>query len=261
MEEVVRSTRIQGAAWRQFARKRETVGRTPFTVPQVKLLQAVVCGKGDDVDRLLAGLAPLLTSTRLRFVDAQRARQEPALDTDKDGWAYVEAPLGDVKTNTVARPQDKNPATVGVGHALGFGKAPWARGWLALRRKLRLDASKQKCLVPAPTGAGGFLSRRLRSHEFTAWLRAFMKTNKLSTTGEQCGAHSGKSTTLSWCGKAHVPRGTIRALGYRVLLKDKMVKVYSRDYQAGPLRKLEEVEAKIDEGDFDPDVTRSGRFR
>ena len=88
-----------------------------------------------------------------------------------------------------------------------------------------------------------------------------MKDNALSTSGEQCGAHSGKSTTLSWCGKAHVPRGTIRALGYHVPLKDKMVKVYSRDYQAGPLRKLEEVEAKIDSGEFDPDVTRSGRFK
>ena len=50
-------------------------------------------------------------------------------------------------------------------------------------------------------------------------------------------------------------------MGYHVPLKDKMVKVYSRDYQAGPLRKLEEVEAKIDSGEFDPDVTRSGRFK
>ena len=56
VREVVRSTRIQGSAWRQFARKRETVGRAPFTVPQVKLLQSVVCGKCDDVDRLTAGL-------------------------------------------------------------------------------------------------------------------------------------------------------------------------------------------------------------
>ena len=48
--------------------------------------------------------------------------------------------------------------------------------------------------------------------------------------------------------------------GYHVPPKDRMVKVYSRDYQAGPLRKLEEVEAKIDAGEFDPDVTRSGRF-
>ena len=113
VREVVRSTQIQGSAWRQFARKRETVGRAPFTVPQVKLLQAVVCGKGGDIDRLLAGLASLLTATRLRFVDAQRARREPALDVDKDGWGYVEVPLGDVKTNTFARPQDKNAANFG----------------------------------------------------------------------------------------------------------------------------------------------------
>ena len=39
------------------------------------------------------------------------------------------------------------------------------------------------------------------------------------------------------------------------------MKVYSRDYQAAPLRKLAVVEQAVTDGSFMPDETRSGRFK
>ena len=255
-----KSARIKGSTWRQFTRKRETTGRSPLTVPQVRLLQATVCAPGDAVERLLAGFGVLLVALRVRFADAQRAREEPVLDLASDGWGFLELPVGRTKTTTASRPQDVKASKVAVGHAQGFGGAPWARCWLDLRTSMHLDASRDGCLMRAFDAKGALLPRRLRSHEFSRWLQNFLKSKALSVSGQILGSHCGKVTALSWCAKFAVEPSARRALGYHVPNKDKMVQVYSRDYQAGPLRRLAEVEKAIDEGIFDPDATRSGRF-
>ena len=258
--ETRKSSRIQGSTWRQFTRKKETEGRSPLSVPQVRMLQATICTPGDAVERLLAGLAMTLVATRVRFIDAQRARAEPTLDTDTDDWGFLELPIGRTKTTTAARPQDVKRSKVAVGHALGFGRAPWARKWLELRASLNFDAKKDGCLMRAMDAKGIMLKRRLRSHEFTRWLQAFFMKKSLHIPSQLLGSHCGKVTALSWCAKFAVDSDTRRALGYHIPRGDKMVQVYSRDYQAGPLRRLAQVEHAIDEKVFDPDATRSGRF-
>ena len=255
-----KSARIKGSTWRQFTRKRETTGRSPLTVPQVRLLQATVCAPGDPFERLLAGFGVLLVALRVRFVDAQRAREEPVLDLAADGWGFMELPVGRTKTTTAARPQDVKASKVAVGHAQGFGNAPWAQCWLDLRKAMHMNAARDGCLLRAVDGKGAFLSRRLRSHEFSRWLQNFLKVKGMHIPGQLLGSHCGKVTALSWCAKFAVEPSARRALGYHVPKQDKMVQVYSRDYQAGPLRRLAAVEKAIDEGIFDPDATRSGRF-
>ena len=83
----------------------------------------------------------------------------------------------------------------------------------------------------------------------------------LGNEKQRIGSHSGKVTLLSWCAKYGAEKGTRRALGYHVPLKDRSVRVYSRDYQAAPMRKLAVVLAAVSDGSFIPDETRSGRFR
>ena len=259
LDSILRSTRLKGSAWAQFACKRVTVGRDPFSVPQVRLLQTASMVSPDAVDKLLAGFASFLIATRLRFKDAQRCTSEPRLDLAPDGWGFVELRLGATKTTN--RGELATSDKVAVGHAVGLDGAQWAAEWLKHRQVLGLAVAKDKCLVPAPNGAGGFHARRLRSEEFSAWLRAFLSKASCSRAGQKVGTHSGKTTLLSWCAKFGTDASTRRALGYHVKPKDRSVKVYSRDFQAGPLRRLHVVEEAVSKGEFLPDETRSGRFK
>ena len=67
IDPILKSTRLKGSAWAQFACKRVTVGRDPFTVSQVRVLQSATLVAPDGVDKLLAGFASFLVATRLRF--------------------------------------------------------------------------------------------------------------------------------------------------------------------------------------------------
>ena len=115
--EVVKSPRVVGATWVQLALKRETTRRSPLTVAQVALFQsAVLLPEGSQVDRLLAGTMALLVAVRLRFSDAQRAREEPQLGLDPEGDGYIELPLGVTKNSR--KPDLVAADQVTVGHAL-----------------------------------------------------------------------------------------------------------------------------------------------
>ena len=74
------------------------------------------------------------------------------------------------------------------------------------------------------------------------------------------GAHSMKSTLLSWIAKYGLDKPTRRMLGYHAEPKDKSVETYSRDAMAAPMRKLDEVLAAVRSGRFLPDANRSGHF-
>ena len=67
---------------------------------------------------------------------------------------------------------------------------------------------------------------------------------------------------LCWRGaRFGIDKGSRRALGYHVPLKDRSVQVYSRGYQAAPMRRLHDVLKAIASGHFDPDATRAGLFK
>ena len=123
--EVIKSPRVGGVIWTQLMRKRVTRGRSPFTVGQVASLQTTVIPEGDDVERLLAGVASIMIAMRLRFADAQHAIEEPTLDVDTDGRGYTEMKLGSIKN---ARTADLvKVEKVAVGLALGLNGTPWVR--------------------------------------------------------------------------------------------------------------------------------------
>ena len=88
-----KSPRVNGAAWAMFVKKKESVGRYPFTVAQVRLLQTTVVEEGGQVvDRLFAGLTCSLVARRLRYADAQRSNEEPSLDVVESGYGFLEVP-------------------------------------------------------------------------------------------------------------------------------------------------------------------------
>ena len=69
---------------------------------------------------------------------------------------------------------------------------------------------------------------------------------------QSIGTHSCKATLLSWCAKFGLPVADRRLLGYHTKPKDLSVLEYSRDAQAGPLRRLHEVLSSIRERIFSP---------
>ena len=153
---------------------------------------------------------------------------------------------------------------IAVGHVLGLSGVRWAEAWVAKRKAMGLDAHKDRCLLPAidPADNSKFMKRRLRSHEYVRWLKGFLSKSRMWSPGAQdLGSHSAKATLLSWSAKYGLDFGTRRALGYHVPLKNRMVQVYSRDYQAAPMRKLELVESAVSDGEFRPDMPRSGMFK
>ena len=77
IDPILKSTRLKGSAWAQFACKRVTVGRDPFTVSQVRVLQSATLVAPDGIDKLLAGFASFLIATRLRFPTLNGEPQNP----------------------------------------------------------------------------------------------------------------------------------------------------------------------------------------
>ena len=125
------------------------------------------------------------------------------------------------------------------------------------------DPKAAGCLQPAPFVDGsGWSTRRLSTSELTLWAAKFL----ISRGGPpeavaRLGAHTFKATMLSWCAKAGVAPKARWILGYHVKPKDRMMVTYSRDQMAGPLLDLDWVLEAIGNGSFDPDNTRSGRWR
>ena len=95
---VVKSPRLKGSTWAQYAGKRITEGRSPFMVSQLRLSLAAAVRAEDPVEKLLAGHTVFLVASRLRFFDSQRACEEPELDLAEDGRGFVDVRLGKTKT-------------------------------------------------------------------------------------------------------------------------------------------------------------------
>jgi hypothetical protein len=116
-------------------------------------------------------------------------------------------------------------------------------------------------LLPAPAAGGGWTSVPMKTVEFGVALRTlFLNGGFTAEALDAIGAHSLKTTTLSWMAKAGVDRDSRRALGYHVRADERSMEAYSRDSLAGPLRLLAKVIGDIQAKRFAPDATRSGFF-
>ena len=178
---------------------------------------------------------------------------------DLEGDGHIELPLR--ATKNPHKPDLVAADKVAVGHALGLAGLAWAPAWVELRKEMGLCAQRDGCLVPAIMPDGSFAKRRLRSGELLAWMASYLKRVRALRPGQRLGSHSGKATLLSWAAKYGVDKSTRRDLGYHIARKNRSVHAYSRDYQTAPLRRLAVVLKAVDEKEFDPDCTRSGRFK
>ena len=116
-------------------------------------------------------------------------------------------------------------------------------------------------MLPALAEGGGWTTVPYTTVEFASSVRDLLLRHGVpSDLIINIGAHSMKSTLLSWVAKFGLDKPTRRMLGYHAEPKDKSVETYSRDAMAAPLRKLDEVLAAVRSGRFLPDANRSGHF-
>ena len=101
--------------------------------------------------------------------------------------------------------------------------------------------------LPIPT-QGGRSKIPLKATEGGEWLRNILAAGIDRDALVKIGAHSLKTTCLTWCAK-HGERIEIRRfLGYHSAPCDKVALIYSRDAASAPLRRLDAVISAIRSG-------------
>ena len=259
--------RVRGVALQGLKRKRDTVKRSPLPADVVARLERELVEYGkeeileqkDLASQIFKGFLLWAVHTRMRFGDATKVALEPRLDIAEEvGFIEAEAKFGRYKTGYDAKKVGRSLPLVGI--ATGVSREPWAHAWLALRRKAGLDAAADGCLMPEVLSDWQFGAGRMSTSSGRAFLAQVLSDCDI-TNIEDFGTHSCKATLLSWLAKAGVSKGTRRMLGGHADIRDRSMLEYSRDALAGPLEELAIMLERIAEGCFDPDTTRSGRWR
>ena len=258
VKEVATSSRVRGLVVRMLKTRPVLRQRDPLTVAMVRCLEGLTIHSTDPFTKVFAGSVLFCLYGRARVGDLARSATEPFLDIPRDlSGGFVQGALLDHKT---ARPGSKRALPVAA-PVLGVSGKNWASSWVQARSSQRLDASMTGTLLPAPAVDGSWTCVPMTTLEFGAALREMLSEGGFARDElGNVGAHSLKSTALSWLAKAGIDRDTRRVLGYHIKADERSMEAYSRDSMAGPLRQLARVIADIAAGRLLPDVTRSGQF-
>ena len=262
------TARSRGVAIVGLKRKGPTKKRLPLPAGFVQELEGRVAvayknfKKLGDEERAMAifrGFVLWVTHTRTRFGDSAKIAGEPVLDLDSDDTGYIEASAewGSHKTGYSLRKAGKSLPLVAI--AEGLTGMPWAKAWLAMRVLEGLHAKADGTLMPEILADWTLGQSRMKTEAGAELLRRDLELYGCRNT-EDYGTHSCKATALSWCAKAGVSHDDRRILGGHSDPKDGSMLEYSRDALAGPLRVLRNLYKKVQDGEFAPDVTRSGRW-
>jgi hypothetical protein len=252
------SPRVRGLVVRLLKTRQPLRQRAPLTVAMVTFLENLSCDSDEDLEGIFAGAALFCLYARARVGDLRRSPVDPILDIAAGGRVgFVQGAFFEHKT---AKAGSKLSLPI-VAPLPGVTGRDWASPWLDRRRRLRLVAAECGTLLPAPAAGGGWTGVPMKTVEFGVALRTlFLKGGFTAEALDAIGAHSLKTTTLSWMAKAGVDRDSRRALGYHVRADERSMEAYSRDSLAGPLRLLAKVIGDIQAKRFSPDATRSGFF-
>ena len=267
--EVMKSQRCQGASSKLTSSKLTTKQRDPLLVPQVEAFEQGVFDLQFDHEKILSGDFAALIHVRGRFSDVYHCQTEPTLDV-VEGAGFFEIPVTDTKVSRRSKLRKVLPLT---GHAFGLTGLPWAAEWLKIRKQCGLDAAGGP-LITAIRSSGQWTKARMRSSEAVTWMKLILSKmheirrakssvspNCLVYSSQIFGTHPCKITFLSWLSKAGSDQSDREMLGYHTTSVSKTALLYARDAWAGPLRCLWKLLLNIRSRRFDPDVTRSGRWK
>ena len=265
------SARCMGLAAKALKGKRRRKQRDPLKGKWLHVMeQAVVAayeGHGllSKHEGVVTGFLVFTAHARARCSDAARIVVEPLLDEPEDGdpeSSFIEAVTqgSQVKTGNTSEKADLALPVVALSR--GISDSSWGAAWLGLRAELFLDATEDETLMLEPLADGTFGEGRIQAGQATAWLQhILLKLGVPAAELTNIGSHSCKATVLSIAAKAGLSRDTRRTLGGHATPGDNSVDVYSRDALAAPLLEVGLLFMKIRAKLFDPDSSRSGRWR
>jgi len=209
---------------------------------------------------VFAGFLLWVVHARARFGDAARVVDEPSLDLDGAGGGFLEsrARAGRHKTGHAAKRWGSSMPMVAC--VRGLAGNDWATAWLELRTCAGLRADSDGCLMPEVLADWSFGAGRMSTGTGGIMIKQMLRDLGVPEA-EAYGTHSAKATILSWAAKAGMSHDDRRLLGGHADPRDRSLLEYSRDAMAGPLVRLAALLATIRCGDFDPDSTRSGRWK
>ena len=183
--------------------------------------------------------------------------EELLLDVSKTAlgpFGFVEASTKHQKTGTNAIKKSLQMPLVAPIH--GVGKEPWALQWFDILDEIKFDYLGRPvgalCRPPHESGLG---TRTISSEEIGKFINEVLELSGAATVTSHCL----KATTLTWCSKYGLDEPSRTLLGHHEL-ESKSLACYSRDMLSRPLALYQAMLENIRSNNFQPDVSRSGRF-
>ena len=259
---VIESKRIRGLSDKCYLAKRKTRSRQPLRVDELQTLEEVVLGrKGRSIaDRHAAGCFLFMVYARARFSDMLNVGK---LDFDPaescSGRGYIEAQVARSKTSfSMDRKVRLLPMTATM---VGVLSEAWGAAWKDVLAKTGIPIGHGKPLLPGRT-PDGWHTLPLTAEAATSWLRNLIQSGDHydESRFQYIGAHSCKSTCLSWLAKWGSSPDVRRLMGYHVADKMSTMLIYGKDNTSAGLREIDAILDAIKAGDFAPDARRADMF-
>ena len=266
--EAAESPRVKGSAFVQFSLKRPLCQKRVLVTDEVRILENLTVNGAEVRDRVGSGFFTAQLHGRGRFSDLQFS-SELILDVGSDGGGFIEFRTLQCKTSSSREARTTFMPLVAI--ATGVLGTAWAKSWV----KDLLEENLLECvhgsdnsykfakgfILPETLSNGEWGSHPISSATASKWLRSLLQLGGAVGVTDSVATHSLKSTPLSWCWKYGLSVTDCKMLGHHSLGQHKSSLTYSRDAQARSLRRYQSIVQAIREGSFDPDESRSGRFR
>ena len=251
--EAAMSGRIVGATNQHKMTKRPRKFAARLTTDMVRMLEHAVMNATDQADRIAAGFFCFMLHGRNRKHDLMFA-EKLFLDLDASNEGYLEAAASKVKT---ARTTELKLLLMPLLAPIqGLLERPWATLWMQSRVEQGIEGFQ--CKLPTLGINGKFFDHPCDSCTANKWLRKILIDAGASVSDVQViTVHGLKATSLSWMSKFGVPLQDRQLLGRHVPSHMSSALTYSRDELTTPIRKYEDMLAKIRDGQFNPDASRS----
>ena len=252
----VLSPRVTGAAHSIFMTKRIRKPAETLTVSEVSELEHICVNDAESHRRVVAGHLLFSFAAAARWHDSMYV---VALETSMAGdISLLEALTSKHKSSRGKEQQMELLPFTALGRITTDDF--WGRSWVEARQECQAE-SWNHFLNSWSESAHCWVDSRMSTAEATGWLRELLEPHVGPERAVKLTVHGLKATLLSWAAKSTIFTADEQlTLGHHVHSLYRSSMIYSRDNQIKLCHKLNQMFAKIRNGQFDPDATRVNRL-